>query len=78
MKNTLNKDNSLNRLYESYLEYTDHMVGEYGAMEVAAIMMTQALSIYRSALDEDSYDRMVDAISSNRHSVKTFNRPELQ
>lgn len=78
MKSISNKDKSLNRLYESYLEYTDHMVGEYGAMEVASIMMTQALSIYRTALDEDDYNLMVDTISSNRHNVKTFSKPELQ
>jgi len=68
----MTSDQKLQRLYDQYLEYTDHMVGEYGPMEVAAIMMTQALSIYRSGMSDEDYNRMVDSISSNRGNVKTF------
>ena len=71
-------DDKLQRLYDNYLEFTDHMVGEYGAMEVAAIMMAQALSIYRSGLDEADYNRMVDSISASRDKVHTFDKPVFQ
>jgi len=40
-------DNKLQQLYDNFLEFTDHMVGIHGPLEVAAIMMTQALSIYK-------------------------------
>ena len=68
----------LQQLYDNYLEFTDHMVGIHGSMEVAAVMMTQALSIYRSAMDPEDYDRMVDSISASRFQVKTFDRLPLQ
>lgn len=71
-------DQKLQQLYDNYLEFTDHMVGEHGAMPVAAIMMAQAMSIYKSALSEDEYNQMVDAISSSRDKVKTFEGPVLQ
>jgi hypothetical protein len=71
-------DKQLQQLYKNFLEFADHMTGEYGAMEVAAIMMTQALSIYKSALPEDDYNRMVDNISSMRDKVQTFGKPVLQ
>jgi hypothetical protein len=71
-------NDKLQRLYDSYLEFTDHMVGEYGAMEVAAIMMAQALSIYRSGLADDDYNRMVDSISASRDKVHTFDKPVFQ
>ena len=71
-------DKKLEQLYSNFLEFADHMCGEYGAMEVAAIMMTQALSIYKSALSEDDYHRMVDNISSMRDKVQTFGKPVLQ
>jgi hypothetical protein len=54
------------------------MAIEYGAMEVAAIMMTQALSLYRSSLNEDEYNKMVDMISMSRTQIKTFDKPVIQ
>ena len=71
-------EDKLQRLYNTYLEFTDHMVGEYGSMQVAAIMMTQALTIYKSSMNESEYNKMVDTISASRSQVKTFERPVLQ
>ena len=71
-------DDKLQRLYNNYLEFTDHMCVEHSAMEVAAIMMTQALSLYRSSLNEDEYNNMVDMISASRTQIKTFDKPVIQ
>ena len=71
-------NDKMQQIYDNYIEFTDHMVGVHGALEVAAVMMTQALSIYRSAMDPDDYDRMVDAISASRSQVKTFDRLPVQ
>jgi hypothetical protein len=51
---------------------------EHSPMEVAAIMMTQALSLYRTNMEEDDYNRMVDMISASRTQVKTFDKPVIQ
>jgi hypothetical protein len=69
---------SLNDLYGQYLEFTGNMVQEYGGMEVAAIMMAQALSIYRTGLSEIEYNAMVDTISSSRSKVQKFTPTILQ
>lgn len=71
-------NDKMQQIYDNYIEFTDHMVGVHGALEVAAVMMTQALSIYRSAMDPKDYDRMVDAISASRSQVKTFDRLPVQ
>jgi hypothetical protein len=71
-------DPKLQQLYDNYIEFTDHMVGIHGSMPVAAIMMTQALSIYRSSMNEEEYNQMVDMISASRTQVKTFDRPVIQ
>jgi len=68
----------LENLYEEILAVTAHMLENYGAMEVAAIMMTQALSIYKTALDEIDYNKMVDSISASRSQVKKFTPTFLQ
>jgi len=74
----MTSDQKLQRLYNQYLEFTDHMCVEHSPMEVAAIMMTQALSLYRTNMDEDDYNRMVDVISASRTQVKTFETPVIQ
>ena len=54
------KSDNLHDLYSQYLEFTSMMVQDHGGMEVAAIMMAQALSIYKTSLDEIDYNKMVD------------------
>jgi len=71
-------DDQLQELYSKNLAVVDNLCGEYGAMEVAAIMMTQALTIYKSAMSEQDYNNMVDNISASRDKVKTFERPVIQ
>jgi hypothetical protein len=71
-------DDKLQRLYNNFLEFADHMCTENSPMEVAAIMMTQALTIYKSAMSEDEYNQMVDSISESRSKVKTFKRHSIQ
>ena len=68
-------DNKLETLYEMYLGITDKMVEQFGPMPVAAVMMAQAMSIYKTALNTEEYNSMVDAISSSRNKVKTFDKP---
>ena len=68
----------LEQLYSNYLEFTDHMVGQYDPMEVAAIMMAQALSIYKTSLDEIDYNKIVDSISASRSQVHKFTPTILQ
>jgi hypothetical protein len=72
------KNNQLEELYSKNLAFVDNLSGEYGAMEVAAIMMAQALSIYKSALSDEDYNNMVDKISDSRNEVKTFHKAALQ
>jgi len=49
------------------------MLEEYDAMEIAGIMAIQALSLYRTCMSEEDYQRMVKSIYDQRDQVKTFN-----
>lgn len=71
-------DTKLQKLYDQYLDFTDHMVGEYDAMAVAGIMMAQSLTMYKTALSEEEYNLMVDSISNSRNKVKAFSKSVLQ
>lgn len=67
-----NYKHSTEDLYAKYLQFTSVMLEEYSAIEVAAIMATQALSLYRSCMSEEDYQRMVKSIYDQRNEVKTF------
>lgn len=66
-------------LYSKYLIFADEMSKEHGAMEIAAVMMAQAMSIYKTTLSEEDFNNIVDVMSMSRQSVKTFTgKPNLQ
>ena len=63
---------SLQDLYTKYLKFTDLMLEEHQAEQVAAILVTQGLSMYKTILSEEAYERMVTSIYSARNEVKEF------
>jgi hypothetical protein len=71
-------EQKLERLYNNFLEFTDHMVGQNDPMAVAGVMMAQAMSIYRTAMSDKDYNMMVDSISANRDNVQKFTNQVLQ
>jgi len=48
------------------------MLEDYQDIEIAGIMVTQALSMYRTVLPEEDYQRMVKSIYERRNDVKIF------
>ena len=59
-------------LYAKYLQFTSVMLEDYKDIEIAGVMITQALSLYRTVLSEEDYQRMVKSIYERRNEVKTF------
>ena len=59
-------------LYAKYLQFTAVMLEEYKDIEIAGVMITQALSLYRTVLPEEDYQRMVKSIYERRNEVKTL------
>lgn len=68
----------LETLYVKQLKFTDDLCAKYKPMEVAAILMAQALSIYRTGLSDDEYNKMIDTISASRGQVQTFDKVVIQ
>lgn len=69
----IDKDNkSTDDLYSKYLQFTGLMLEEYEAVEIAAIMAVQALSLYRTCMSDEDYQRMVKSIYDQRNQVQTF------
>jgi len=65
-------EHSIEDLYSKYLQFTSVMMEDYKDIEIAGIMITQALSMYRTVLSEEDYQRMVKNIYERRNDVKIF------
>ncbi len=74
MSLTDNNEQSTEDLYVKYLQFGGIMLEEYDAMEIAGVMVTQGLSLYKTCMDEESYQKMVKTIYDHRNEVKTFER----
>ena len=60
----------LENLYQDYWAFHTLMIDkDHSPLAIAAILMTQALSIYKTVLEEDEYNSIVDSISDKRDKV---------
>ena len=67
------RDNlNIQDLYAKYLQFTSIMLEDYNMLQIAGIMMTQALSLYRTTMSEEDYQLMVKTMYDRRDEVKTF------
>ncbi len=59
-------------LYHKYMLFNGIMLENHKPLEIAAIMVIQGLSFYRSFLKEEDYQKMVKSIYDKRNEVHTF------
>ena len=60
----------LSLLYDRYWNVTLDAVDTNEVLAVAAVMLSQALTLYRTALSENDYDRIIESISELKDRVK--------
>jgi hypothetical protein len=60
----------LDNLYQDYWVFHSKKLIEYEPLELAAVILAQSLSIYRTVLDDNEYNKMIDSISNMRNDVK--------
>ena len=65
-----NVEVDIDNLYYDYFEIHCQMMAKYPPLAVAAVLMAQSLSIYKTVLSESDYDQMVDSVSDSRSKVK--------
>lgn len=65
--------------YKQTLEMFDQWVKEgVRPLEIAAVLVTVGLSLYRTLLSPQDYEAMIDEISSKRHDIKILNPDQEQ
>lgn len=63
---------STNELYQKYMAFNGIMLEEYDPLEIAAIMVIQGMTFYKSCMSDHDYQRMIKSIYDQRDEVKTF------
>jgi len=63
-------DSGIEDLYQEYWSIHSEKLDKYDPLEVAAVLLAQAMSLYRTVLNNDEYNKMVDSISKLRNEVK--------
>lgn len=63
--------------YMDLLTKVNELIQEYDTLEVAAIMMTQALSLYKTTLSAEDYNRMVNGIIDFKDHVIEFESVDM-
>lgn len=68
----------LELLHDQLWHWLDDRATEgYSSLELAAIMSTAGLSLYRTSLNDNDYNLMVDSISESRYQIKKLNLPTI-
>jgi hypothetical protein len=67
------EDTRLEDLYHAQVKVVAQLTGAgYSPMEIAAILARVALQIYKTTLNDNDYNQIVDFISSSRDEVEKF------
>lgn len=72
------KNKRLDELYQKQWAITSVMLEDYRPMEVAGVMIAQALRIYKTAMTDEDFNKLVDSISNGRDKVQKFEGPIIQ
>jgi hypothetical protein len=65
-------NDGLEQLYQDYWLVHSQKLENHSPLEVAAVLMAQAMTLYKTVLDEDDYNLIVDDIGRKRDQVKVL------
>ena len=71
-------DKELNDCYEELFKKVVDLQLKYPIYMVAGTMMAQALRIYKSTLDDEGFELMIENIVESESKIEPYNKPTLQ
>jgi hypothetical protein len=64
-------------VYNEYIELTNELLEDFNVLMVAAVMSTIGLSLYKTALSEEEYHKVVDAMYDLKNDIATIEKGYL-
>lgn len=69
----------LSKLYYEYLVFTDEKLSYYSPAAIAGVMISQALSLYKTILSPEEFESILEKISESGDDVKRIlSKPTIQ
>ena len=63
--------------YNKFIDLVNTLLDDVDVMMIAAVMSTIGMSLYRTSLSEEDYNKMVKSMFDLKGEVKTFNPSEV-
>jgi len=63
---------STESLYQKYMAFNKIMLEEHPPIEIASIMMIQGLTFFKTVMDDEDYQKIVQLMYDKRNEVKTL------
>ena len=64
-------------VYNEYIELTNDLLEDFDVLMVAAVMSTIGLSLYKTALSEEDYHKIVTAMYDLKNDITTIEKGYL-
>lgn len=64
--------------YDEVFTKVVELQGKYSDPMIAGNMMVHALRIYKSILNDEEFESMIDAIAESESKIEPFDQPTLQ
>lgn len=71
-----NEYDSMDSVYQQYWSFHSQMMDKHDVMEIAAIIVTQGMMMYKTILDPEEYDAMATAIYNSRDTVQKLTQDQ--
>jgi len=70
----LNEDDDIKEIFSAVQGFSSALMGKMEAnpLIVAAVLASTALSIYRTTLNEEDFNKIVEAIAASRGDIKEW------
>ena len=65
----------LNDCYQDLFEKVIELQEKYSSPMIAGSMVAQALRIYKTTLNDEEFESMVDAIAESQSKIEPFDQP---
>ena len=65
-------NSGIEELYQDYWVIHAQKLDKYRPLEVAAVLLAHAMTLYKTVLNEEDYNKIVDDIGRMRDQVKTL------
>ena len=71
------RSSEVQEVYYALLDIVNDLIGDHDPLVIAGCLVAQGLGIYRTALSEEDFSKIIEGIAAKKDQVKTFGGSSL-